>query len=449
MVEPAKDGRGREPTPDPLAGRVTEIAAAMRSNRIIEVAREAVAAKARDPSICNLTIGDFDPESFRIPAELREGIVRALEEGHTNYPPPDGIPELKAAVAGFYRRELGLDVADEAVCICSGARPAIYATWRTFVRPGDRTVSFRPAWNVGYYAHMNQSDHRFVATRAEHDFFPTVEEVRRHLRGARLVVLNSPLNPTGTVVKREVLAGIAEALVEENLRRGWDPDGGGRGREPPCILLYDQVYWMLRGQWIEHFNPAVLVPECAPWVVHVDAISKCFAATGLRVGWAVVPPAVLAPFAALIGHMGAWAPRAEQVATARFLSSPELVRDTMVRMSEEVGARLVTLYEGIQSMRRRGLPVDAIPPQGAIHLSFRVDLIGRGFDTNEQIRRWLLREAGLAVVPFQAFDMPEESGWLRMSVGTVRLAELGPALERLEAALRRHLDGLGTGARSG
>ena len=75
---------------------------------------------------------------------------------------------------------------------------------------------------------------------------------------------------------------------------------------------------------------------------------------------------------------------------------------------------------------------------------------GQWFTEQEHARRrWLLREAGLAVVPFQAFDMPEESGWLRMSVGTVRLAELGPALERLEAALRRHLDRLGTGARSG
>jgi aspartate aminotransferase len=170
--------------------------------------------------------------------------------------------------------------------------------------------------------------------------------------------------------------------------------------------------------------------------VHIDAISKAFAATGLRVGWAVMPPVLQGKMKALIGHMGAWAARPEQLATAWLLNHPAVITAYHTTMKAEVAARLNKLYDGISTMRAAGLPVDAIAPQGAIYLSFRVDLVGRGFDSNEAIRVYLLEKAGLAVVPFQAFDMNEDSGWFRMSIGAVSLAELDGALERMESAVR-------------
>ena len=116
---------------------------------------------------------------------------------------------------------------------------------------------------------------------------------------ASLVVLNSPLNPTGTVIQKSVLKEIATAIVEENQRRS----------DRPVMLLFDQVYWMLLEEGQEHWSPVQLVPEIAPYTIHVDAISKCFACTGLRVGWAVLPPHLQPKMKALIGHMGAWAAR--------------------------------------------------------------------------------------------------------------------------------------------
>ena len=88
-------------------------------------------------------------------------------------------------------------------------------------------------------------------------------------------------------------------------------------------------------------------------------------------------------------------------------------------------------------MKSRGLPVDAIAPQGAIYLSFRVDLIGSKFNTNEEIRQFLLEQAGVAVVPFQAFDLQEESGWFRMSAGAASVNDLESALHRIEIALNK------------
>jgi aspartate aminotransferase len=171
-------------------------------------------------------------------------------------------------------------------------------------------------------------------------------------------------------------------------------------------------------------------------VIQVDAISKWMCATGLRVGWAVLPPYLQTKMKALIGHMGAWAPRPDQLALAEMLDDPDAVADWLDALNTQVSARLDRLYAGITALRDEGHSVDAIAPQGGIYLSFRVDLIGRGFETNEAIRSWLLDTAGVAVVPFQAFDMPEESGWFRMSVGAVGLDDIDGAIDRLGSAFR-------------
>lgn len=408
-----------------MRAAVTPVAAEMRGSMILKIAGEVRALAAEGREVANFTVGDFRPAQFRVPPELTTAIQTKLQAGHTNYPPADGVPELKAAVARLVQRNWGIEITPDWVCVGSGARPPIYSAWRLFVQPGDRTVSFLPMWNTGYYAHLNGADHRFVATQAENDFFPTVEQVREAIRGARLVILNSPLNPTGTMIDPEVLRGIAQALVDEN-----------KGRERPCMLIFDQVYWAITAGDRPHANPCALVPEATPYVVHIDAISKWMCATGLRVGWAVLPPYLQVKMKALIGHMGAWAPRPEQLAAADLMDDPDALNGWFATLNDQVSTRLNTLYAGVAALRAEGLPVDAIAPQGGIYLSFRVDLVGRGFDSNEAIRRWLLDAAGVAVVPFQAFDMPEDSGWFRMSVGAVGMDDIQGALDRLGAALR-------------
>jgi aspartate aminotransferase len=409
---------------------VTPTASQMVGSRILGIATQVRGMQAQGREICNLTVGDFRPELFPIPQDLAIQAQEAYSAGQTNYPPADGIPELKKAVSDLYRNVFGLDYGPEGVCVASGARPPLYATWKLFVSPGDVTVSFLPAWNVGYYAHLFGSNHRFVPTSASSNFHPTIEQIEAILPEARLILLNSPLNPTGTLISSDVLEGIAKAVVEENRRRAG---------KPPVMIMFDQVYWMLTEPGFLHSSPVSLVPEVAPYVIHIDAISKCFAATGLRVGWAVLPPFLQPKMKALIGHMGAWAARPEQLATAWLLSHPDRVQSYMEQMRERVGQRLQKIYQGVMGMKERGLPVDAIAPQGAIYLSFRMDLARLGFSSNEDMREWLLEAASVAVVPFQAFDLMDESGWFRMSVGSVGLDELDGALQRIEDALRSRL----------
>jgi aspartate aminotransferase len=201
--------------------------------------------------------------------------------------------------------------------------------------------------------------------------------------------------------------------------------------------MYDQVYWMLTFGSAHHETPVRVVPEMARYTIFVDGISKAFAATGVRVGWGVGPRAVIAAMKDILGHVGAWAPRAEQVATAELLNDGGAMDAYLARHKGALQARLDRLHDGVSRMAKAGLPVRDIPPQGAIYLSVQFDLIGRrGLRTNDDVRRYLLEQAGFAVVPFQAFGLHGENGWFRLSVGAVSTRDIDEALPRLEAALK-------------
>jgi aspartate aminotransferase len=264
--------------------------------------------------------------------------------------------------------------------------------------------------------------------RADENFFPSPEELRPFLVTARLLLINSPLNPTGTVIDPEVLRRICELVVDENRRR--EKAGGDAGKA--LWLCYDQVYWQLTFGGARHVTPPEVCADVAPYTIMLDAASKSFAATGLRVGWAVMPPAARQRMADILGHVGAWAPKAEQVAMAAFLDDERAINEYHATMRGNVRKRLDALAAGFHAMRAEGLPVEVIAPQGAIYLSIRIALPGR---TNEATRRLLLEKAGFAVVPFQAFGLGEDSGWFRASVGAVSEADVEAALPRVRAAL--------------
>ena len=258
--------------------------------------------------------------------------------------------------------------------------------------------------------------------------------------GARLLCLNSPLNPTGTVISEGELRRICDLVLAENARRQASADPRARA---PLYVMYDQVYFMLTFGEARHYTPPGLRPEMAAYTLFVDGISKSLCATGLRVGWAVAPPYITARMRDIIGHVGAWAPRPEQVAAAEVLRDFEGMSAFHAQMTTAVRARLDLLYRGLVDIAARhpGLPIVAIPPQGAIYLSVQMALHGRKLPdgatitTNEQIRSYLLQAAGMAVVPFQAFGLGQESGWMRLSVGAVSLDDVTALLPRLEAAL--------------
>ncbi|MGZ8456298.1 MAG: pyridoxal phosphate-dependent aminotransferase [Gemmatirosa sp.] len=423
------------PSIDARAGRrLSATADALVGSEILKIAAEIRGLVATGKPVCNLTVGDFAPSEFRIPPRLETEIEAALRAGETNYPPSAGIAALRSAVSAFYREWLGLDYPAESVLITGGARPAIYGAYRTLVDPGDRVVYPVPSWNNNHYCHLAGAVGVPFVCDAAHDFLPTRDALAAAVRDARMLALNSPLNPAGTAFTAEALAEVCDVVLEENRRRA------GTGARP-LYLMYDQVYWMLTFGETQHVMPTALRPELADYVVYVDGISKAFAATGLRVGWAVGPRDVIARMSDLLGHVGAWAPRAEQVASARLLAATDEVRAYQREIVTGAQQRLDALYDGMRALRASGLPVEAIPPMGAIYLSVRFALLGRRtaagvmLRTNEDVREYLLDAAGLGIVPFQAFGLMEDTGWFRMSVGAVSLPEIDAMLPRLRAAL--------------
>jgi len=433
MTMPAVGPAGTAVAPPPTAARAGAMAEGLEGSQILRIAADIRELVAGGAELCNLTIGDFGPAAFPIPAGLARRIADALAAGETNYPPSNGMPALREAVRRGYRERLGLDVPTESVVVSGGSRPGIYATYVTLVDPGDRVVYPVPSWNNDAYVHLARAVGVPVRCDASTNFLPTRALLEPHVRGARLLALNTPLNPTGTAMDADTLAGICDLVLEENARRG--------AAERSLYLMFDQVYWMLTMHGVRHVTPTGLRPAMTPYTVYVDGISKAFAATGLRVGWTVAPPDLAARISDLLGHIGAWAPRAEQVATAAFLAADEEIAAYHGRMLRDVQARLDLLHDAIVAWRGEGLPVDAIAPMGAIYLSARFALngarlaAGERLATNEDIRRYLLREAGFAVVPFQAFGDADETGWFRLSVGAVSVAEIEAVLPRVRAAL--------------
>lgn len=419
--------------PEAADAGLSALARGVVGSEILRIAGEIRALQAKGRTICNLTIGDFDPRYFPIPGGLLEATREALEAGQTNYPPAEGILPLREEVVKLYARDLGLTYPVESVVIAAGARPLLYGTYRTVVDPGDVAIYPVPTWNNNHYAYLSGARGVPVPVTAEANFFPTPEQIRPHLSAARLLILNSPLNPTGTAISREALTALTVMVVEENLRRA---KTGGR----PLYLAYDQVYRTLTFGRTTHHTPVALVPESAPFVIFLDAISKAFCATGMRVGWGVMPPPIRRRMSDILGHVGAWAPKAEQTAVAKFLARPDAVRAFRDSVRRGLAERLDALYGGFMAMRNDGFPVDAVEPQGAIYLSARFDLAGRAVkgalvQTNDDVRRLLLEEAGLGAVPFQAFGLAGETGWFRLSVGAVSMEEIAAVFPRLRALL--------------
>lgn len=413
--------------------RAAPLAGSLKGSEILRIAAEIRARLAAGERICNLTVGDFDPRQFRVPKVLEDATVEALRRGETNYPPGIGLPVLREAVVSFYETALGLKYPLESVLVTSGSRPGVYGTYRSLVGPGERVVYGVPSWNNNYYTHMVGAEGVALECGSADGFLPTRERLEPVVRGARLLALNSPLNPTGTAFSAESLGEICDLVLEENARRS--------AADGPLYLMYDHVYWQLTFGEVEHVNPVSLRPEVAPYTILVDGISKAFAATGMRVGWVIGPPPAIKVMENILTHVGTWAPRAEQIATATLLGQPGAIAEFRASLVAGVRHRLQLLYSAIHEFKAAGHPVDATEPMGAIYLSARFDLRGKvtpqgqRLGTHDDVRKWLLETAGLAVVPFDAFGSSTDEGWFRLSVGAVSVADIEASLPRLRDGL--------------
>ncbi|HEY8164681.1 MAG TPA: aminotransferase class I/II-fold pyridoxal phosphate-dependent enzyme [Gemmatimonadaceae bacterium] len=416
-----------------LDAALSKTAQVLNESGILRVTRQVRAKLARGETVVNLTVGDFDPRYFPIPRKLAREIQDAIARGETNYPTPEGMLALRQSISDYVFRTAGVRYPVESIVVCSGGRPGLYGAYRAVVNPGDKVLYSVPSWQNDAYSAITGG--QSIEIEAAHDtgFQPTIEQFAPHLGEAAMLCICSPGNPTGTVMTEEQLRDILVAVVDENRSRE------SKGRRP-LFVLHDQMYGALVSRGQRHIYPTSMVPEIARWLISVDGVSKAYAGTGLRVGWILVAPAIGARVRDLLSHAGAWAPRAEQAAVANFLKDEDAIAEFRKEMDERLADRMGAMYDGFESMRRDGYPVDSINPQGAIYFSAQFSLHGASFagrklQTDDDIRELLLETAGVAVVPFRAFGVRAHTGWFRLSAGAVSMDEIREMFPRLRALL--------------
>ncbi|HYO21563.1 MAG TPA: aminotransferase class I/II-fold pyridoxal phosphate-dependent enzyme, partial [Flavisolibacter sp.] len=412
--------------------KLSHLSETLIGSEIVKLGGEIRERIRKGERIYNFTVGDFDPKIFPIPKELEDHIVESYRQHFTNYPPGEGSLELREAVSKFTKQYQGLDYSTDEILIASGGRPLIYALFRAVVDKGEKIIYAVPSWNNNHYTHFVEGEHIVVEAKAENGFMPTADDISPYIQEASFLALCSPQNPTGTTFRKEDLSAICDLVVEENKRRG-------NGKK--LYVMFDQMYWHLTYDGIEHYDPVSLNPDMRPYTVFIDAISKCFAATGVRVGWSMGPANVLNKMKAILSHVGAWAPMPEQKGLTKYLAETGNVNAYLANFKSEVEERLRLIYEGFMELKSEGFSVDGIAPEAAIYLTIKIDLAGKQtasgqrLNTQADVTSYLLQHASLAVVPFYAFGASNDSPWYRLSVGTCKKEEIDEMLQKLRTAL--------------
>ncbi len=418
-----------------MSMKLSHLAETLIGSEIVKLGGEIRDKIRKGEKIYNFTVGDFDPAIFPIPQELEDLIIDAYRKHFTNYPAAEGNLDLREAIAVFLKDRESLVYSTDEILVSCGGRPLIYSLFRTLIDKGDKVIYAVPSWNNNHYTHLNEGEHIVIEATAENNFMPTAEALRPHVQEATLICLCSPQNPTGTTISQKDLSAICTLILAENARRG--------AGDKKLYLLYDQMYWQLTYGAITHYNPVSLHPAMREYTIFVDAISKAFAATGVRVGWSFGPAEIIGKMKAIMTHIGSWAPMAEQKATAAYLVQTEKVDAYLTVFRAAVSERLNQLHEGFAALRKDGYNVDVLTPEAAIYLTIKIDLKGkktsegRVLGDQADVTSYLLNAAGLAIVPFSAFGAAKTSPWYRLSVGTCKLEDIPEMFRKLREAMEK------------
>jgi aspartate aminotransferase len=371
----------------------------------------AVLARAREleragRDVVHLEIGEPD---FATPAHASEAAFAAIRAGETGYCPAPGLPELRAAAAADLARTRGVAIAPERVIVANGAKPFLFFGVLATCEPGDEVIYPDPGFPI------YESAIRFAGAtplplvlREADDFAFSVDELAARISDrTRLVILNSPQNPTGGVLARSTLAAAADML-----------------RDSPAWVLADEVYGRL--QYEGEFASIASEPGMLERTIVLDSFSKTYAMTGWRCGYAAVPAALAEPLTRFVVNSTSCVPPFVQRAGIAALTGPQ---DSVAEMRAEFRARRDLVVDGLNALPG----VSCRVPHGAFYAFPNVAGVPLGAD---ELAERLLSEAGVALLSGTAFGAAGENH-LRLSYATSR-ERLAEGLERM----RRFLEGL-------
>ena len=375
-----------------FAGRVRRV----EPSATLAISGRASELTAEGVDVVDLSVGEPD---FDTPEHIKEAAEEALAAGHTGYPPSNGIPPLREAIAD-YLGGMGLEYEAGNVIVTPGAKQALYETVQALVDDGDEVVLLDPAW-VSYEAMVKLADGSLSRVDlAAHDFRlePALDELGEAVSDdTELLVVNTPSNPSGAVYSDAALSGVRDLAVDHDV-----------------AVISDEIY-----REITYGEPPVslgTLDGMADRTVTINGFSKAYAMTGWRLGYLAAPEELIAQAGKLHSHSVSSAAHFVQHAGVEALTGPQTAVEQMAEAFEERRDLLVDLLD------ERG--VDVRPPEGAFYLMLPVDS-----DDSAWCER-AIDEAHVATVPGSAFGTP---GYARVSYanGQERIRE---AVERLDDA---------------
>ncbi len=358
------------------AERLSRRARALQPSLTLAIAAKAKQLREEGRDICSLSAGEPD---FETPAFIRQAAADALAAGHTRYGPAAGEPILREAIASKISRENGVPTSTAQVLVTNGGKQALYNLFQVLLEEGDEVLLPSPYWlSYPEIARLAGASVTLLPSRADQGFRLQADQLEAAITPAsKLLVLNSPGNPTGTVLSRSDLEGIAAVLR----------------RHPQVAVVCDEIYEFLLAPGHSHHSLAAVAPDLADRIFSVNGCAKGWAMTGWRIGWLAGPQPVVAAAIALQSQSTSNVCTFAQYGAAAALNGS---RECVQQMAEQFTQRRQLLSDGLRAIP--GIALQA--PEGAFYAF--PDLSHYGLDSMTLCNR-LLEETGLAVVPGAAF----------------------------------------------
>lgn len=347
--------------------------------------------KAAGEDVCGFGAGEPD---FDTPEFIKEACIKALSEGKTKYAPAPGIPALREALAEKYRNQNGIEGVTASQCIVSpGGKYSCYLAILAVISPGDEVVIPAPYW-VSYPEMVKLAGGvpKTVFAGQEAGFKMTPEQLRAVITPkTRLVIINSPSNPTGAIYSTAELQALTEVALEAGI-----------------YIMSDEIYEYLLYDGVKHVSPASFSKEAADSVITVSGFSKTFSMTGWRLGTLMAPPAIAKAVASLQSQTSSNATTFAQYGALAAMENWEQSMLAVNGMLEVFDRRRLRLLEGLQSIEG----IECARAQGAFYLFPRIEKLGL---SAAEFAARILEEQKVAVVPGEGFGAP---GYMRLSYAT-------------------------------
>ena len=388
----------------PDRGLLSDRAKALQPSLTLAIAAKAKQLRADGADVCSLSAGEPD---FDTPDFIRAAAIKALNGGQTRYGPAAGEPALREAIAAKLSQENNVATTAAQVLVTNGGKQALYNLFQVLLGPGDEVLLPAPYWlSYPEIARMAGASVKELPSDAEQGFRLKPAQLEAAISPAsRLLVLNSPGNPTGMVLSRAELEAIANVLR----------------RHPQVLVVCDEIYEFLLAPGHTHHSLAAVAPDLADRIFTVNGFAKGWAMTGWRIGWLAGTQEVIGAASALQSQTTSNVCTFAQFGALAAISGS---RQCVHAMAAEFNERRSLLTEGLMAME--GLKLMA--PEGAFYAF--PDVSHFGLDSMTLCNR-LLDEVGLAVVPGVAFG---DDRCIRLSCAASP-ATIDDGLERLQRFL--------------